>query len=224
MYGSAPVAGAPAPAAPFAQQPSFASPSSQPAFASPQSEPAFASPPPVANFPPAPAAQFPPAPAAQFPPAPAPAFGGAAPPVAAAADPWGDPAVTEPAPEPAPASADPAALTMNSLSGQVGALAEDQGTGTSLADQAYNKLANLGDFDLVSKKESPKANPFESSSSSIGGQASLADMKAMGKKQVWRCSDDYVGAVHSYNVCMKGKNSKLLPCAQILRQPRNRTL
>jgi hypothetical protein len=50
----------------------------------------------------------------------------------------------------------------------------------SLADQAYQKFANMDNFDLVSKKDEQRANPFESST--IGAQPSLADMQASTNK------------------------------------------
>jgi hypothetical protein len=50
----------------------------------------------------------------------------------------------------------------------------------SLVDQAYMKFVNMDKFDLVTKKDEQRANPFESGS--IGGQPSLADMKMMQNK------------------------------------------
>lgn len=83
---------------------------------------------------------------------------------------------------PAPANQGPA-LTMNSLQGQDQGLFGGGGTNgssngakaSSLADQAYAKFASMDQFDLVSKKETTRANPFEAAP--VGGQQSLADMK-----------------------------------------------
>ena len=50
----------------------------------------------------------------------------------------------------------------------------------SLADQAYLKFANMDNFDLVSKKDEPRSNPFESST--VGPQPSLAQMKTQTNK------------------------------------------
>jgi hypothetical protein len=48
----------------------------------------------------------------------------------------------------------------------------------SMVDQAYAKLANLDTFSLVSKNDEERSNPFASSSSTtIGGNKSLADMQ-----------------------------------------------
>lgn len=80
---------------------------------------------------------------------------------------------------PAPqAAADPALFTMSGLSGQVEAPASTD-PNTSLADQAYAKYASMTEFDLVSKKEPAKANPFEAAP--IGGTKSLADMQTTSK-------------------------------------------
>eukprot|EP00543_Licmophora_paradoxa_P001265 CAMPEP_0202451964 /NCGR_PEP_ID=MMETSP1360-20130828/10258_1 /ASSEMBLY_ACC=CAM_ASM_000848 /TAXON_ID=515479 /ORGANISM="Licmophora paradoxa, Strain CCMP2313" /LENGTH=731 /DNA_ID=CAMNT_0049070647 /DNA_START=23 /DNA_END=2218 /DNA_ORIENTATION=+ len=93
----------------------------------------------------------------------------------------------------APASADPAAFTMNSLSGQgpdLGAVTAAAPSNVSLADQAYAKFANMATFELSSKSEAPKANPFDAPSAlnaPIGGTVSLAEMKKnTPKKEVMR--------------------------------------
>ena len=70
---------------------------------------------------------------------------------------------------------DPALFSMSSLSGQVEAPAPSN-SNLSLADQAYAKYASLGEFDLVSKKEPARENPF--ASAPVGSTLSLADMKA----------------------------------------------
>jgi len=176
LYGSSPPADIPPP---------HVTPS---AFASPPTQPAFTSP----------APQYPPAP----PVAPEPVFAATAAPVHTTA-PYGAPAppvpfsaftapgptpayvahapepVAAPEPEPVPApTADPAALTMSSLSGQDNPFGANNTATGNLADQAYSKFAAMGDFDLVSKKETPRANPFETrASTSIAGNVSLADMK-----------------------------------------------
>ena len=68
---------------------------------------------------------------------------------------------------------------MNALHGQDdGLVNNNDGAATqsgSLADQAYAKFASMDQFDLVSKKDTERANPFEAVS--VGGQQSLADMK-----------------------------------------------
>jgi hypothetical protein len=66
---------------------------------------------------------------------------------------------------------------MSGLSGQVEAPAPSSSANAnaSLADQAYAKYANMAEFDLVSKKEPVKSNPF--ASAPVGGNLSLADMK-----------------------------------------------
>lgn len=77
------------------------------------------------------------------------------------------------APEPAPAApffTNPPAPAPESSAPATG----------SLADQAYFKFANMDKFDLVSKKDEKKVNPFESTT--IGPQPSLADMKMMQNK------------------------------------------
>jgi len=165
---------------------------SAPSFASPPAAAPFASPPPQYASPPAA-----PAPAIQqngsfgAPPAPAAPDAFAAPPApdAFAAPPAPDafaapPAAVTPAPAPveeAPAApgVDPAALTMKNLSGQDNPFDTQNTSNGSMADQAYAKFANMGDFNLTSKKETPRANPFDTgASSSITGNVSLADMKA----------------------------------------------
>lgn len=80
-----------------------------------------------------------------------------------------------PAAEQAAPFGDPALFTMSSLSGQVEAPAPSN-SNLSLADQAYAKYASLGEFDLVSKKEPARENPF--ASAPVGSTLSLADMKA----------------------------------------------
>lgn len=75
-------------------------------------------------------------------------------------------------------------LTMNSLQGQdQGLLGANGNTSNnkaqSLADQAYAKFASMDQFDLVSKKEVDRANPFESAP--VGQQKSLADMQKQAK-------------------------------------------
>jgi hypothetical protein len=86
--------------------------------------------------------------------------------------------------QPNPASADPALLSMNTLSGQNQGLLDANASAASgsMADQAYSRLVNMDTFSLVSKNEPARENPFGSSgSTSIGGPASLADMKKTGK-------------------------------------------
>ena len=70
---------------------------------------------------------------------------------------------------------DPALFTMTSLSGEAEAPAPVN-SNFSLADQAYAKYASLGEFDLVSKKEPARENPF--ASAPVGSTLSLAEMKA----------------------------------------------
>jgi hypothetical protein len=65
---------------------------------------------------------------------------------------------------------------MSGLSGQVEAPAAD--SSMSLADQAYSKFATMSNFELVSKKDTKRENPFEMTSTSVGASLSLADMKA----------------------------------------------
>ena len=48
---------------------------------------------------------------------------------------------------------------------------------SSLVDSAYSKLVDFESFSISSKKDAPRSNPFEMSSS-IGGTKSLADMRA----------------------------------------------
>lgn len=165
FYGSTPTAagtyGAPSP--------SFGSPPAAP-FASPPAQ--YATPQSASYGAPAPAA-----PDAFAAPPPAPdAF---APPPATPVAPEPAPVAQEEAPAAAP-GVDPAALTMKNLSGQDNPFdTKDASINGSLADQAYAKFANMGDFNLVSKKETPRANPFDTSAStSITGNVSLADMKA----------------------------------------------
>jgi hypothetical protein len=82
--------------------------------------------------------------------------------------------------EPAPGPADPALLSMNTLSGQNQGLLDGNASiaSGSMADQAYSKLVNMDTFSLVSKSEPARENPFAGPiSTSIGGQKSLADMK-----------------------------------------------
>jgi len=87
-----------------------------------------------------------------------------------------------PVPEPAPAPTDPAAFTMNSLSGHGSNLVSNEpqsnGGGGTLADQAYGKLMSMDAFDLV-KDKSQQKNPFEFSGggSVASNTTSLADMK-----------------------------------------------
>lgn len=78
------------------------------------------------------------------------------------------------APEPAAPAVDPALFTMSGLSGQVEAPASAD-PNASLADRAYAKYANMAEFDLVSKTEPVKANPF--ASAPVGANLSLADMR-----------------------------------------------
>ena len=59
----------------------------------------------------------------------------------------------------------------------------------SLADQVYQKFANMDNFDLVSKKDEQKSNPFESST--IGAQPSLAEMQASNKVRTLTCSRSF---------------------------------
>jgi len=72
-------------------------------------------------------------------------------------------------------TADPALFTMSGLSGHVSAFVEKSDPNASLADQAYAKYANMGEFDLVSKSDVIKENPFEIAPASMS--VSLADMK-----------------------------------------------
>ena len=72
---------------------------------------------------------------------------------------------------------DPALLSMNTLSGQEGLFdANATGASGSLADQAYERLANMDTFSLATKNEPAASNPFAASSSSLGDNRSLADM------------------------------------------------
>lgn len=80
-----------------------------------------------------------------------------------------------PVPEPAAPTTDPALFTMSTLSGEAEAPAPSNSR-LSLADQAYAKYATLGEFDLVSKKEPARENPF--ASAPVGSTVSLAEMKA----------------------------------------------
>ena len=93
---------------------------------------------------------------------------------------------------PSPAT-DPAIFTMNTLSSDesnpFGASANaTSDPNTSLADKAFSKFANMDTFDLVSKREAPRANPFESNFGNIGGNVPLADFKktTMPKKDIMR--------------------------------------
>ena len=58
----------------------------------------------------------------------------------------------------------------------------------SLADKAFSKFANMETFDLVSKREAPRANPFESTLGNVGGNVPLADLKrtSVPKKDIMR--------------------------------------
>lgn len=99
-------------------------------------------------------------------------FGGFSP---APQQPQEAPVETAPAPP-----ADPALFSMNTLSGQEN-LVDQNATEESgnLADQAYAKLFNMDTFSLASKNDAPRSNPFEmSTNSTVGGNQSLADMKA----------------------------------------------
>jgi len=80
-----------------------------------------------------------------------------------------------PVPEPASSAADPALFTMSGLSGQVSASMGTTDPNASLADQAYAKYANMGEFDLISKNDVVKDNPFETAPASQS--VSLQDMK-----------------------------------------------
>lgn len=87
----------------------------------------------------------------------------------------GPPQQEEQAPAPPPAGV---TLTMNSLAGDSGGLLGNTNGGQtsgSLADQAYAKFATMDQFDLMSKKDAARENPFEAAP--VGGQQSLADMK-----------------------------------------------
>ena len=90
-----------------------------------------------------------------------------------------DPAITQPAPP-----VDPAALTMEKLSGQEALVSDQPDPNASLADQAYMKFKNMATFDLTAKSEPKRDNPFEVSSSTIGGNQSLADIKSMSASKV----------------------------------------
>lgn len=103
----------------------------------------------------------------------------------------------QPGQQPGQALAPPASngptLTMNHLHGQDNGLFGGGGPtngnngvapgganpSSSLADQAYAKFASMDQFDLVSKKETARDNPFEAAP--VGGQQSLADMKKAAK-------------------------------------------
>jgi hypothetical protein len=81
---------------------------------------------------------------------------------------------------PAPGfAAAPAPLAATSFDMSLPAPAPAPASG-SLVDEAYMKFVNMDTFDLVSRKDEQRANPFESIS--IGGQPSLADMKMMQNK------------------------------------------
>jgi hypothetical protein len=70
-------------------------------------------------------------------------------------------------------------MSMNKLSGQdEGLVNTDAAAGSgSIVDQAYAKLANMDTFSLVSKKDAERSNPFETTSSTVGGNKSLADLQ-----------------------------------------------
>ena len=93
-----------------------------------------------------------------------------------------------PAPEPAaeavPATTNPALRSMDTLSGQAPQLVSDDmktNGGQSMADQAYGKLMSMDAFDLVKDKdEQSRNNPFDTASTSLNTNASLADMKKQG--------------------------------------------
>lgn len=78
-------------------------------------------------------------------------------------------------------------MTMNALHGQDNGLLNTNGNNGaevaapsgSLADQAYAKFASMDQFDLVSKKDTERANPFEAAP--VGAQQSLADMQKTSK-------------------------------------------
>jgi hypothetical protein len=104
-----------------------------------------------------------------------------------------------PAPEQQPAQA-PAptgpALTMSSLQGHDTGLFDGGAPATngttngsqtysSLADQAYAKFASMDQFDLVSKKDTQRANPFESTT--VGAQQPLAALKKTAKVRSFQC-------------------------------------
>ena len=98
--------------------------------------------------------------------------------------------------KPSDASNGPA-LTMNSLQGQdqglLGGAANGSSNkqGGSLADQAYAKFASMDQFDLISKKDTERANPFESQP--VGQQRSLADMQKTAKVRLfWKLRIEYV--------------------------------
>lgn len=92
--------------------------------------------------------------------------------------------------DPVPAAPGPA-LSMNALHGQDNGLFNTNGSNGaqaaapsgSLADQAYAKFASMDQFDLVSKKEAERANPFESAP--VGAQKSLADMQKTSKVRLF---------------------------------------
>jgi hypothetical protein len=89
-----------------------------------------------------------------------------------------------PSESPAPQNTGPT-LTMNSLQGHdEGGLANGNDASAnaksgSLADQLYSKFASMDQFDLVSKKDTSRSNPFESAP--VGAQQSLAEMKKQAK-------------------------------------------
>lgn len=79
-------------------------------------------------------------------------------------------------------ASDPAIFTMNQLSTDssnpfAASTSASSNTGASLADQAFSKFANMDKFDLVSKREEKRSNPFDTTSSSISANVPLADMK-----------------------------------------------
>jgi len=77
-------------------------------------------------------------------------------------------------------TADPALFTMSGLSGQVNTAVETD-PNASLADQAYAKYANMGEFDLITRSTIVKDNPFETKSPNES--VSLQDMKKTVKSE-----------------------------------------
>lgn len=77
-------------------------------------------------------------------------------------------------------------LTMNSLQGHEQGLLGSNGNSNSksgsLADAAYAKFASMDQFDLVSKKDTERANPFEAQP--VEQQKSLADMRKEAKVNI----------------------------------------
>ena len=115
---------------------------------------------------------------------------------------------------PAPGAQDPAsaapgpALSMNALHGEDNGLlntngnsgAQAEAPAGSLADQAYAKFASMDQFDLVSKKEAERANPFESAP--VGAQQSLADMKKTSKVRLFCMLERRKKCVLSLSSCL----------------------